>query len=206
MKVSLEERSLLFPLRKSSLLGCTTTIGRLYRTILSSFVILRRKAEVADLIGKEVDVPGPVFHDHTPGAFFRCVRPTWEHCFNPLLCSVWATDKDIHGQDEKLAEVMLRIFIRQSFIPDYSCCHRQAWINRPKTSSFKSYFKRAMSICRAYIMGPDSAHASAVVIRMLDNPRSRCDWRWFESYCILESNKKCLFTYENKQKAVNLFY
>ena len=114
--------------------------------------------------------------------------------------------KDIHGQDGNLAEVMLHFFIRQSFIPDYSCCHHQAWINRPKTSSFKSYFKRAMSICRAYIMGPDSAHASAVVIRMLDNPRSRCDWRWFESYCILESNKKCLFTYENKQKAVNLFY
>ena len=76
----------------------------------------------------------------------------------------------------------------------------------PKLAHSNHTFKRAMSICRAYIMGPDSAHASAVVIRMLDNPRSRCDWRWFESYCILESNKKCLFTYENKQKAVNLFY
>jgi len=49
--------------------------------------------------------------------------------------------KDIHGQDEKLAEVMLHFFIRQSFIPDYSCCHHQAWINRPKTSSFTSYFQ-----------------------------------------------------------------
>jgi len=141
MKAFVEKRSLLFPLLKSCLLGCTITIGRLCRNKSPSFVILHRKAEVADLIGKEVDVPGPVFHDHTPGTFFRCVRPTWEHCFNPLLYSVWATDKDIHGQDEKLAEVILRIFIRQSFIPDYSCCHRPAWFNRPKISSFKSYFQ-----------------------------------------------------------------
>ena len=32
-----------------------------------------RKAEVADLLGKLVDVPGPVFHDHAPGTLFRCV-------------------------------------------------------------------------------------------------------------------------------------
>lgn len=30
-----------------------------------------RKSEVADLTGKEVDVPGAVFNNHTPGLFFR---------------------------------------------------------------------------------------------------------------------------------------
>jgi hypothetical protein len=113
--------------------------------------------------------------------------------------------KDIHGQDEKLLEVMLHFFIRHSYQTTAVAIVKPE-LTDPKLAHSHHTFKRAMSICRAYIMGPDSAHASAVVIRMLDNPRSRCDWRWFESYCILESNKKCLFTYENKQKAVNLFY
>lgn len=30
------------------------------------------KAEVADIIGKEVEIPGYVFHDYTPGYFIRC--------------------------------------------------------------------------------------------------------------------------------------
>jgi len=73
---------------KCSLNMYATEIGRFITLSLSpSFATFCRKAEVADLIGKEVDVPGSVFHDHTPESFFRWVGPTWEHCFHPLLYS-----------------------------------------------------------------------------------------------------------------------
>jgi len=34
-----------------------------------------RKKEVADLTGRSVEVPGPVFHEPSPDAFFRCGVP-----------------------------------------------------------------------------------------------------------------------------------
>eukprot|EP00983_Pelagomonas_calceolata_P046045 1139984-Pelagomonas_calceolata.AAC.4 len=84
-----------------------------------------RKAEVADLTGKEVDVPGAVFHDFTPGLFHSTVLDPHTDYVVPNLGKCRAA---------------------HSPSPDDACC-------------------------RAYIMGPDSGHASAVVLRMVNNPR-----------------------------------
>ena len=67
-------------------------------------------------------------------------------------------------------------------------------IPRPKPNSnslfFSSSYLCTSSNCRAHIMGPDSAHASAVVIRMLDNPRSRYV-RWcFKRFAHCKASQK----------------
>jgi len=67
--------------------GIPTTVS------LLALMCCCRKADVADLTGREVEVPASVFQNHTPGLFFRCTCAMhWQQqlhaCFFP--CSLFA--------------------------------------------------------------------------------------------------------------------